>query len=106
MKNSWDSLGGKEGMILKTDKSHFRGMIYAGTAALVLIACVAMAAPLGLPPVPVSANNPITPAKVKLGDKLFHDPRFSTTGEVSCSTCHDRSKGFADGLPVSEGIPS
>jgi cytochrome c peroxidase len=41
---------------------------------------------------------------VTLGDKLFHDKRFSSTGEVSCATCHDKEKGFADGLPVSEGI--
>jgi cytochrome c peroxidase len=54
--------------------------------------------------VPVPADNPITPDKVKLGDKLFHDKRFSTTGEVSCATCHDKDKGFADGLAVSEGI--
>lgn len=66
--------------------------------------CVAFAAPLGLPPVPIPPDNPITPEKVKLGDKLFHDKRFSTTGEVSCANCHDRAKGFGDGLPVSEGI--
>jgi cytochrome c peroxidase len=67
-------------------------------------ACVAFAGPMGLPPVPVPEGNLITQEKVKLGDKLFHDTRFSSTGEVSCSTCHDRNKGFADGLPVSEGI--
>ena len=72
--------------------------------AAVFVACVAFAAPVGLPPVPVPADNPITPEKVKLGDKLFHDTRFSSTGEVSCATCHDRKKGFADALPVSEGI--
>ncbi|MCF8130956.1 MAG: c-type cytochrome [Deltaproteobacteria bacterium] len=75
-----------------------------GATAVILAACVAFAAPVGLPPVPVPEGNPITPEKVKLGDKLFHDARFSTTGEVSCSTCHDKKKGFADGLPVSEGI--
>jgi cytochrome c peroxidase len=62
------------------------------------------AAPLGLPPVPIPADNPQSDAKVALGDKLFHDPRFSSTGEVSCSTCHDAAKAFTDGLPVSEGI--
>jgi len=65
---------------------------------------VAFAAPLGLPPVPIPADNPITPEKVKLGDKLFHDNRFSSTGEVSCATCHDKEKSFTDGLSVSEGI--
>jgi len=61
--------------------------------------------PLGLPPVPVPKNNPITPDKVKLGDKLFHDKRFSADGTVSCSTCHDVKKAFTDSpLKVSQGI--
>lgn len=60
---------------------------------------------LGLPPVPVPENNPQTPEKIALGDKLFHDQRFSSTGEVSCATCHDAQKGFTDSpLKVSEGI--
>jgi cytochrome c peroxidase len=79
-------------------------MLRIGVIVATLATCVAFAAPLGLPPVPVPADNPITPEKVKLGDKLFHDKRFSSTGEVSCSTCHEREKGFADALPVSEGI--
>lgn len=61
--------------------------------------------PLGLPPVPVPADNPMTPEKVALGDKLFHDKRFSATGDVSCATCHEREKAFTDSpLKVSEGI--
>jgi cytochrome c peroxidase len=64
-----------------------------------------VAAPLGLPAVPVPANNPMTPARIALGDKLFHDKRFSTTGEVACETCHQRDKGFTDSpLKTSEGI--
>jgi cytochrome c peroxidase len=61
--------------------------------------------PLGLPPVPVPADNPQSDAKIKLGDKLFHDKRFSSTGEIACSNCHDRPKAFTDSpLIVSEGI--
>jgi len=60
---------------------------------------------LGLPAVPVPGDNPQTPEKIALGDKLFHDARFSTTGEVSCSTCHKVEKAFTDSpLQVSEGI--
>ena len=62
------------------------------------------AAPLGLPPVPIPADNPQTPAKIKLGDKLFHDARLSADGKVSCSTCHQESKGFTDHKRVSEGF--
>ncbi|MFA5921385.1 MAG: cytochrome c peroxidase [Methylococcaceae bacterium] len=58
---------------------------------------------LGLPPVPIPANNPQTPAKIELGDKLFHDKRFSVDGTVSCAKCHDESHAFTDGLVVSVG---
>jgi cytochrome c peroxidase len=63
------------------------------------------AEPLGLPPVPIPANNPQTPDKIKLGKKLFNDQRFSSTGTVSCATCHDASKAFTDSpLRTSEGV--
>lgn len=61
--------------------------------------------PLGLPPLPFPENNPQTPEKIALGEKLFNDERFSSTGEVSCATCHDATKAFTDSpLKVSEGI--
>ena len=61
--------------------------------------------PLGLPPVPVPADNPQTPEKIALGDKLFNDARFSSTGDVSCATCHATDKAFTDSpLKTSEGI--
>jgi cytochrome c peroxidase len=65
----------------------------------------ALAQPLGLPPVPVPADNPQTPEKIALGDKLFNDKRFSSTGDVSCAKCHDPAKAFTDGpLVTSEGV--
>lgn len=61
--------------------------------------------PLGLPPVPWPDGEVPSGAKVTLGDKLFHDARFSSTGTVSCSTCHLSEKAFTDSpLSVSEGI--
>jgi cytochrome c peroxidase len=61
--------------------------------------------PLGLPPLPAVADNPQTPEKVALGEKLFNETRFSSTGEVSCATCHDPKKAFTDSpLKTSEGI--
>ena len=59
------------------------------------------AEPLGLPPVPIPADNPQTEAKIKLGDRLFNDTRFSADGKVSCATCHDPAKAFTDNLKVS-----
>ena len=58
---------------------------------------------LGLPPMPIPANNPQTPAKIELGDKLFHDKRFSVDGTVSCAKCHDERQAFTDNLAVSVG---
>jgi len=78
---------------------------WAVFSLLWLLAPVSIAEPLGLPPVPVPTDNPQSPEKIALGDKLFHDTRFSATGEVSCATCHDRGKAFTDSpLSVSEGI--
>jgi cytochrome c peroxidase len=61
--------------------------------------------PLGLPEVPVPADNTQTPEKIALGSRLFNDVRFSATGDVSCATCHAADKVFTDSpLSVSEGI--
>ncbi|PKL38607.1 MAG: cytochrome-c peroxidase [Spirochaetae bacterium HGW-Spirochaetae-1] len=60
---------------------------------------------LGLPQLELPKDNPITKEKVLLGEKLFTDSRFSSTGKVSCSTCHLQERGFTDSpLKTSEGI--
>jgi cytochrome c peroxidase len=64
-----------------------------------------LSSPLGLPPVPYPKDNPQTPEKIALGKKLFNDTRFSTSGKVSCATCHASEKAFTDSpLSVSKGI--
>jgi cytochrome c peroxidase len=65
---------------------------------------VALEAPLGLPPAPVPADNPPTRETIALGKKLFFSPLLSADGTVSCATCHDPAKAFADGRRVSVGI--
>jgi cytochrome c peroxidase len=50
--------------------------------------------PLGLPPVPLPADNPPTAAKIGLGRKLFLDRRLSSGGDLSCATCHQPEQGF------------
>jgi len=52
--------------------------------------------PLGLPAVPVPADNPVTAAKVKLGRKLFYDRRLSLNDTMSCAMCHVPEQGFAN----------
>ncbi len=53
---------------------------------------------------PELASNPSTPAKVELGKMLFFDPRFSETGTVACSNCHNVMEGGDDHRPVSIGV--
>jgi cytochrome c peroxidase len=48
-------------------------------------------------------QNPITPAKVKLGKILFYELRISVDGTVSCAKCHPISLYAADGLKKAEG---
>jgi cytochrome c peroxidase len=62
-------------------------------------------APLGLPPVPVPADNALTPAKVALGRKLFYDRRLSLNGTFSCAMCHIPEQGFTNNeLATAVGI--
>ena len=45
-----------------------------------------------------------TPQQIDLGRYLFFDPILSKDGTVSCASCHEPEKGFADGLSTSVGI--
>ncbi len=60
--------------------------------------------PLGLPPLAVPEDNPMSAEKVALGNRLYFDTRLSVDDTVSCATCHDPSKGFADGRAVAVGV--
>ncbi len=60
--------------------------------------------PLGPPPVP--AGNPITAAKVALGQTLFWDEQLSLTGTVACGTCHRSAAGGSDPRSASVLAPS
>lgn len=53
---------------------------------------------------PAPADNPTTEAKVKLGQMLYHDPRLSSTGTVSCASCHNTMLGGEDNRPVAMGV--
>ncbi|NQY65669.1 MAG: c-type cytochrome, partial [Alteromonadaceae bacterium] len=52
--------------------------------------------PLGLPKVPVPANNAITEEKIQLGKKLFFDRRLSLNNTISCAMCHIPEQGFTN----------
>jgi cytochrome c peroxidase len=61
-------------------------------------------APLGLPPVPIPADNPPTAETITLGRKLFYDPRLSKDNTVSCASCHNPNFAFTDRVPIARGI--
>jgi cytochrome c peroxidase len=52
----------------------------------------------------IPPDNPQTPEKIALGQKLFFDGRLSVDGTVGCATCHDPERAFADGRPTSIGV--
>lgn len=53
---------------------------------------------------PAPADNPTTDAKVELGKMLYMDPRFSSTGTVSCNSCHNVMEGGDDSRSTSMGV--
>src|SRR5438045_4844017 len=55
--------------------------------------------------VPFPSDNPFSEPKRALGETLFHDRRLSIDNRRSCPSCHDRSKGFADGEAQGHGVP-
>ncbi len=63
---------------------------------------------IGLPPEltrqTIPGDNPQTPEKIALGERLFFDGRLSADGTVACSTCHDPARAFTDGRPSSIGV--
>lgn len=87
--------------------------ILASTATAVLLAVAAPAGAQSVPPPtasdlqwrllepPMPKENISTPARVKLGQALFFDPRLSGAGAMSCASCHEPSLGWADGRKTS-----
>ena len=53
---------------------------------------------------PVPEDNPLTAAKMALGRRLFHEPRLSRTGSLSCASCHDPRRAFTDGRQLAHGV--
>lgn len=50
-----------------------------------------------------TAEFPITPDRVALGQKLFFDPRVSVDGTASCARCHQPALYGTDGLAKARG---
>jgi cytochrome c peroxidase len=76
---------------------------------------VAVRAPGFEPPIPlgisralwrrrIPLDNPLTQAKVSLGETLYFDKRLSINGTVSCATCHDPANSFTDRRTLALGV--
>ncbi|MEO1885417.1 MAG: cytochrome-c peroxidase, partial [Methylococcales bacterium] len=64
-------------------------LAFAGSTSLALAQALPTTAP-------APADNPTTAEKVALGKILFHDPRMSSSGTVSCASCHNTMLGGED----------
>ena len=60
--------------------------------------------PVGLNPLVIPADNPLTKDKIELGKLLFFDKRLSKDETVSCASCHDPKHGWSNGDAVATGI--
>ena len=67
-------------------------------------AALAIKAPLGLPPLSLPADNPLTADAIALGRKLYFEKRLSSDNTFSCGSCHSPYIRFADGLKVASGV--
>src|ERR1035437_6199883 len=65
---------------------------------------VRIKASLGLPPVPIPADNPPTADTIALGRRLYYDRQLSGDNTVACANCHSPTMFFTDGRPVSLGV--
>lgn len=52
----------------------------------------------------VPSDNPQSEAKAALGRRLFFDPLLSVDRTVSCATCHEPERAFADTRPLAVGV--
>ena len=54
-------------------------------------------------PIPSLSKEELQSGKVLLGERLFHDPRLSGDGTISCATCHIFSQGGTDRRKIAIG---
>jgi cytochrome c peroxidase len=60
--------------------------------------------PLGLKPMKIPSDNPLTQEKIDLGKQLYFDPRLSSDNTVSCASCHDPKQGWSNGARFATGV--
>ena len=65
---------------------------------------VKIAVPLGLPPLPIPADNPPTAETIALGRRLFYDVHLSKDNSLACATCHSPKFDFSDRNRLAKGV--
>lgn len=87
------------------DERRGLGLIFLFVAVATLLGCLVMnCRKAHAQPAPDPLGVPVTAEMIALGRALFNDPILSEDGTISCASCHQESRGFADGLPVAIGI--
>lgn len=76
----------------------------APVAAIPAGPAIQIQAPLGLPPVPIPADNPPTADTVALGRALYFDKKLSADNTIACANCHSPDKGYTDNMQFSVGV--
>lgn len=56
------------------------------------------------PITPLQPVSGLDPARVRLGERLFHDARLSGDLSIACANCHGLQQGGVDGRRVSVGV--
>lgn len=94
--------------MISTARFRFRLAVGLVLGAFTLAAAAPLAASSPFAPLPaqppIPKDNPQTPAKIELGKQLFFDPRLSSTGVISCNTCHNVMAGGDDQRATSFGV--
>jgi cytochrome c peroxidase len=71
-------------------------MRWAAGVVLLSLGCAACLA-VAAPDIQAPADAPAVSARTELGYQLFYDADLSIDGTMSCTTRHERHRGFTDG---------
>ena len=110
-------------MAFRATSASWLGVLLSATALLGAVSCgksgaggedpipaptaptaYALTVPAGFPTPAIPTDNPLTNEGVALGRRLFYEKALSSTGTMSCGSCHQQSKAFTDGLPLAVGV--
>lgn len=80
----------------------FLSAVMLGASATVMADVPLVGEPIN--PLPTLESLKLDPKKIKLGERLFKDTRFSRDNSTACVSCHNLDKGGTDGRKNSVGV--